>query len=124
MSDEAKHFTVTDRRHFTADGAPRQEDAPAAPERLTAAAAPDGPALPGDLVPLFLSLASQAGLLLHPEDAAERPDLRGAQAVISLLELLQDQTQGRRTPDEEAVLAEVLFNLRMAYLRTQPGGAA
>jgi hypothetical protein len=120
MSDEAKHFTVTDRRHFTADGAPRQEDAPVEPERP---AAPDAAPLPGDLVPLFLSLASQAGVLLNPEGGAERPDLRGAQAVISLLELLQDRTQGRRTADEEAVLSEILFNLRMAYLGSQRGAA-
>ena len=121
MSDEAKHFTVTDRRHFTADGAPRGEEGRAEPEPVAAEGTPPPPA---DLIPLFLSLASQASLVLHPQEAGERPDLAAAQAVIALLEVLQDRTQGRRTSAEEAVLADVLFNLRMAYVAVQRGGAA
>jgi hypothetical protein len=85
MSDEKKSFTVTDRRHFTAEGEVRdgEPDAvPAPPDAPSAAQTPDGapePRAGDDFAPpaarrgraerfdfsaLLLSLGTQAGLLL------------------------------------------------------------
>lgn len=72
-----------------------------------------------DFAGLILSLGAQASLLLGlaegPEDDPP-PDLEGAQAIISLLEVLREKTEGRRTEDEERVLEGILYELRMAYV--------
>jgi hypothetical protein len=135
MSDAKKPFTVNDRRHFTAEGEAREDDssreeagtrsAPAA----TADPVPPGPAAldpdtageagprPGlDFAGLILSLGAQASLLLGMAEGAPSPDLPGAQAIISLLEVLREKTEGRRTEDEERVLEGILYELRMAYV--------
>ena len=134
MSDDKKPFTVNDRRHFTAEGETRAEDSsreepkarttsagiepvPAAPDPDTARDADRRPAL--DFAGLILSLGAQASLLLglaEGHEDAPPPDLEGAQAIISLLEVLRDKTDGRRTEDEERVLEGILYELRMAYV--------
>ena len=69
------------------------------------------------------SLGAQAGLLLGGEEGAP-PDLNGAKWLISILEMLRDKTEGRRTQEETDSLEAILFELRMAYIeRTRAGGA-
>lgn len=147
-SDE-KPFIVTDRRHFTPEGEARGEAAEpavpeAAPRASTAAAAsnagqatpgeadaagararrPAGPA-PVDFASFVFSLGAQAGALLSgpTEEGVEPEDARAhAQQIISILEMLQDKTQGRRTPDEDRLLEELLFQLRMAFVQKKRGG--
>ncbi len=138
MSDDKKPFTVNDRRHFTAEGETRDEDSsreepkarttpagirdpvgpvPAAPDPDTARDADRRPAL--DFAGLILSLGAQASLLLGLAEGIEDappPDLEGAQAIIALLEVLREKTDGRRTEDEERVLEGILYELRMAYV--------
>jgi Domain of unknown function (DUF1844) len=154
MTDEKKSFTVKDRRHFTADGEAREHDLessspeekprnqaektaearsapPPRPQPAAGESFPSGPEparRPGlDFAGLLLSLATQASLLLGMGDEEEpgaAPDFQGAQAIISLLEVLRDKTEGRRTPDEERILEGVLYELRMAYVAgTRAGGA-
>ena len=43
-------------------------------------------------------------------------DLPGARGIIGLLEILERKTEGRRTPEEDQILAGLLYELRMAYL--------
>ncbi len=149
MSDDKKPFTVTDRRHFTPDGAPREEAAPAPPSappqqtpasppesaRRETAAQPAPPAAetprapePGtDFTSFILSLAAQAGALLAGPEEGALPtveDLRGVRALIAILEMLKDKTHGRRTPDEERVLEGVLYELRLGYLERGGGATA
>jgi hypothetical protein len=42
--------------------------------------------------------------------------LEDARALISILEMLKDKTEGRRTPDEDRILDGVLYELRLGYL--------
>jgi hypothetical protein len=67
-----------------------------------------------------MSLAAQAGFLLSgqggPEGAPPREALQDARALISILEMLKDKTEGRRTPDEDRMLDGVLYELRLGYL--------
>lgn len=136
MSDDKKPFTVNDRRHFTADGETRDEDSsreertvgaatpPEPVEPRSAAADPDAARHAGarpdlDFAGLILSLGAQASLLLglaEEHEDAPPPDLEGAQAIISLLEVLREKTEGRRTEDEERVIEGILYELRMAYV--------
>ena len=122
MSQSEKSFTVSDRRHFTPEGRPRDDDpgaeeqaAPEAPE----AQAPAGEE-PVDFSHFILGLAAEAGRLMAGEGAAKggqpAETLAAARQIVAILEMLKDKTEGRRTADEDALLAELLFQLRMAYV--------
>jgi hypothetical protein len=145
MSEDKKSFTVKDRRHFTADGEARgddQDEAPSPPEVPSApgaepsppaprvpsppeAAPPPPPAAPSaqgvDFGAFIVSLGAQCGFLLSPEEGG--PHLDEARQLISILEMLHDKTEGRRTPREDQVLSQVLYELRMAYVARSPKGA-
>ena len=135
MSQTEKPFTVSDRRHFTPEGRPRDdaEDAAPGPKRPTPPASPEASpprrrGRPADFSQFLLTLAAQAGMLLCGEGLPEGTDpgeaLEGARSVISILEMLKEKTEGRRTSAEETLLDELLFQLRMAYVeKTRAGGA-
>ena len=153
MSDDKKSFTVSDRRHFTAEGVAR-EDAPVeappeprpepkAAERSAVAAEPppaadpapadegdelDLPPFPADLLGLIGSLATQASVLLAGDPGSSRPpspgELEAVRSIIALIDVLHEKTQGNRTPQEERVLDAVRYELKMAYgARARAGGA-
>jgi hypothetical protein len=124
MTEEKKPFTVTDRRLFTSEGERRDSSESVEAEHGPGtASAPPPPrrAAPGASVPamdfttFLLNLAAQASLLLG--QGGQPPDLEGAREMISILEMLRDKTEGRRTPDEDQVLDGVLYELRMGYLK-------
>ena len=145
MTEEKKPFTVSDRRHFTPEGEARAvgEKAPEAPRPAPEASPPRQPEparpaaeqpedeqgggpYPVDFTGLLISLGTQAALLLAggPPGEGPEPDPEGARAFITLLEVLQEKTEGRRTPEENQVLESLLFQLRMEYVsRTQVKGA-
>ena len=135
MSQSEKSFTVSDRRHFTPEGRPRDDaEKPEAAERPAegAKAAESRPGTgadgPADFSHFLLGLAAQAGQLMAgqdlPEGTTPEQALSGARSVIAILEMLKDKTEGRRTAEEDAIVAELLFELRMAYVeRTRAGKA-
>jgi hypothetical protein len=118
MSQSDKSFTVSD------EGRPREEpaalgDVAAAPD--SAAASRPGPDdAPADFSHFLLGLAAEAGRLMAgeglPEDASTDDVLRGARSIIAILEMLKDKSEGRRTAAEDALVAQLLFELRMAYV--------
>jgi hypothetical protein len=66
---------------------------------------------------------AMANLGQAPDPVTGRPrvDLEQARFAIDLLAMLQEKTRGNRTPDESAVLEEMLTTLRMGYVRlSQP----
>ncbi len=120
MSDEHKGFTVKDRRMFTPEGEPRADAV--AVEKDASAPAPaqrpagTGPSLGGDEVAFasfLMSLAAQAGALL---EAGSAEGLDGARQIVSILEMLKQKTEGRRSPDEDRVIEGLLYELRLAYV--------
>ena len=134
MSQTEKPFTVSDRRHFTPEGCPRDDaaEAPApeapGPKTRTAAGPPPTPGGPADFSQFVVGLAAQAGTLLSGEklpDGVEAGEaLEGARALIAILEMLKEKTAGRLSGPEEALLDELLFQLRMGYVgKTRAGGA-
>jgi hypothetical protein len=153
MTEEKKPFTVSDRRHFTPEGEARTADAEVlAPPTPTGPPEPSpeparssvaeptrssralGDEPPGgherprlDFTGLLISLGTQAAMLLGGGDPAEGgppPDPEGARAFIDLLEVLKEKTQGRRTPEEDQVLEDLLYQLRMEFVaRSQVKGA-
>jgi hypothetical protein len=122
MSETDKPFTVSDRRHFTPEGRPRDRAEGATPPEAPPAEAspPPAPGGPADFSQFVLGLAAQASTLLSgqglPEGVDPRDALEGARSVIAILEMLKEKTSGRLSGPEEALLDELLFQLRLGYV--------
>jgi hypothetical protein len=130
MSEQSKGFTVNDRRHFTADGSPRKvsEEKPTAdPGSDAEAVASSPPPAHVDFGSFLLSLAGQASALLGLDGEGEKQqdlDLEGARHIISVLEMLKEKTEGRRTPEEDRLLEGLLYELRIAWVSRSRAGVA
>jgi hypothetical protein len=77
--------------------------------------------LPGiDFVTLVLSLSHSVLVYLgdapNPSGASDPPDLQLARQNLDLLALLSDKTKGNLTGEEERVLEQTLYDLRMRYV--------
>jgi len=78
------------------------------------------PVVPIDFTTFILSLSSSAaihlGLAPHPEHADCCRNLPMAKQTIDILVLMQEKTKGNLTGEEERMLADLLYNLRMSYV--------
>lgn len=78
-----------------------------------------------DLTSLLVMLYgdAMANLGQAPDPGTGRPhvDLDQARFAIDLLAMLQEKTRSNRTPDESAVLEEMLTALRMGFVRLSQG---
>ena len=146
---EDKGFKVIDRRGREAEPSPppapppgetpgsaaAEGDPPSPPsmgDHESAATEGKGPSALG--VPRFLDLVQSLqmgamvglGLLQGPDGKRPPVDLPAAKDAIDLLGILQEKTKGNLTKEEEEVLREGLYHLRMGYvalLSAPPGGA-
>jgi Domain of unknown function (DUF1844) len=105
-----------------AAGEASEATSPASAGHVSSGTGPSGPAegAPADFGQFLLSLATQASLLLAGQGLPEGTDpaqaLEGARSIISILEMLREKTEGRRTARESELLEGLLFELRMAYV--------
>jgi Domain of unknown function (DUF1844) len=72
----------------------------------------------------ILSLASTAavhfGDLGDPKTGEKsEPDLEAAGRIIELLEMLQQKTKGNLIPEEERLIDDLLYELRLRYVQAQ-----
>ena len=92
-------------------------------EAASGKASVEDPNIPIDFSTFILSLSSSAayhlGLAPHPEgaDAGDAKNLPMAKQTIDILSILQEKTKGNLTGEEERLIGEVLYNLRMAFVR-------
>ncbi len=81
----------------------------------------EDPNVPIDFSTFILSLSSSAavhlGLVPHPESGKPSRNLPMAKQTIDILSILQNKTGGNLTGEEERLLGEILYNLRMAFVR-------
>jgi hypothetical protein len=66
---------------------------------------------------LYSEALMHLGQVPDPMTGQPHQDLEQAQFTIDLLGMLREKTEGNRTPQESAVLEEILANLRMAFVR-------
>lgn len=98
----------------------RGTDADSDPEDAAFRAADNGDIPPVDFNLFVLSLNTSA--LQHLGDAPDgegqmHPDLPMARHTIDLLAMLEEKTRGNLSGDEERLLHQVLFDLRLRYTR-------
>jgi hypothetical protein len=149
MSDERedKGFKVVDKRSMSdeereagrtpAPPAPPQETADAGESRAGGAgSAQEGPALAGrphgrevappgflDLVhSLQFSAMLHLGMVQGPDGRRSPVDLPAAQDAIDMMGVLKEKTKGNLTEEEDGMLTEGLYVLRMGYLAAMEAG--
>jgi uncharacterized protein DUF1844 len=64
---------------------------------------------------LYVTAMLQLGIM-HREGENPQPDIIGARQTIDTLGVLKDKTKGNLTTQEETLLQNALFELRMAFL--------
>lgn len=118
--DEKKGYTFVDKRGLDKEEAP----APREPQKAdTQARQPKGQGGPGpgiDLTTLIMSFASAAmismGRVPDPATGELQKNLVIAQQNIDIIHLLQEKTRGNLTADEERLMEQILYELRMNYV--------
>ena len=138
MSEEKKDFVVKDRRIFSQDSSSAETKAPEKPapsaskpeeETQTQKAAPvDEPQEPLQLpeinFPTFI-VSLNASALLHlgaiedPTTGKIEKNLPMAKQTIDILSMLQQKTAGNLTKEEENLLKNLLYELRIMYVKAK-----
>lgn len=136
MSEETKDFTVKDRRIF-ADSA---EEDPKTGESETSGQAESSPDEQGSakssehkkqaeelrmpeinfstfVFSLNSSALVQLGMIPDPATGEESKNPVLAKQTIDILNMLQEKTRGNLTREEENLLNNLLYGLRMAYVK-------
>ena len=126
--DEKDKFTVRDKQ----PGAPVTGETPQASKPSSQGQTQPGPEAqeqqqdPGpahdlDFSTFVISLASSTqvnlGAMAHPETNQTVQNFPAAKQMIDILTMLQTKTKGNLTEAEAALLEQVLFSLRMHYVR-------
>ncbi len=125
--EEDKEFTVRDRRSTDRK---LEEEHPDTDHASSAAGETEHQQEAGtlpeiDFAAFVLSLATSAqinlGSVPHPDKRQSSQNLPAAKQMIDILSMLQDKTRGNLSKEEETLLEQVLFNLRMHYVRVAEG---
>jgi hypothetical protein len=118
--DREEGFVVRDRRGGTgsdkpAAPAPVEEPRQASPSRQA-----QGSGMPVTFSSFVISLGSSSLMLmgeqLDPQQPAMPVNLPQAKEIIDLLSVLEEKTKGNLTPEEQTVLRDMLYALRMKYV--------
>jgi len=138
MSEEEKGFVIKDRRHFTQEGEvteqkeeaaqtardsgrPQPEPEPEAGGAGQGAESGDTPPLPELNFSTFVfSLSTSAllhlGELPDPNTKQTCQNLPLAKQTIDLLAMLKEKTEGNLDEEEDKLLTNLLYELRMKYV--------
>jgi hypothetical protein len=124
MADEEQGFVIRDRRgssggesapSTTSTAKETPSSAAASTEQSRAAAAS-----PVTFSSFVISLGSSSLMLmgeqLDPQQAPMPVNLPQAKEIIDLLSVLEDKTKGNLTSNEQTVLRDMLYALRMKYV--------
>ncbi len=115
MEDQEQGFVVRDRRASGgADAAPPPASAsPAEPSH-------EDHLLPVNFSSFVISLGSSSLMLmgerLDPQQQSIPVNLPQAKEIIDLLSVLEEKTKGNLTSEEQTVLRDMLYALRMKYV--------
>ncbi len=134
MDEEEKEFQIRDRRAYLKDTDQEKSHPKSAPtpNAETDAASPHpekqfDPAaeasLPVGFSSFILSLATSAlihlGQEANPATGERSVELPSARQVIDLIALLEEKTKGNLTPEEENLLRQILFTLRLKFVEVE-----
>ena len=124
MADEEQGFVIRDRRGSAGSEAAPTTASPVKEAASSADAVSDAsrttPIPPVTFSSFVISLGSSSLMLmgeqLDPQQAPMPVNLPQAKEIIDLLSVLEDKTKGNLTSDEQTVLRDMLYALRMKYV--------
>ena len=135
MSEETKDFVIKDRRSFGEDGE-RKEDSEKKEDQAESAEAQQKPQqeeplseaeeatsqLPEINFQTFVfslnaSALVQLGVMDDPATGKKEKNLPVAKQTIDILSMLQEKTAGNLNEDEENLLKNILYDLRIRYVK-------
>jgi len=106
-SPSEEGFRVTDRRRRDTIEAPKPSEMP-------------HPSAERSLVALFMMLGTEALIALgdapDPVTGQQQRELPHASAIIDLLTLLRDKTEGHRSAEETRTLDHLVYDLQLRYV--------
>jgi hypothetical protein len=116
--EQGKEFTVTDKRSSSRTGGEehREEDRKPSEKKLFSASLPEI-----DFSTFLFSISSTA--LLHfgdipdPMTDKREKNLPMVKQTIDIIEILKEKTKGNLTPEEGNLIDNILYDLRMRYIR-------
>jgi hypothetical protein len=129
--NEEKGFVFKDRRKIFSESEqqaeqprPTPQEGPAKPEEEPRSSQEYSSPLPEvNFSTLIVSLSTEVlfhlGELPHPVSGEKKKDLPLAKHAIDTLALLQEKTKGNLTEEEQKLLEGMLYDLRMAFIRTK-----
>ena len=139
MTEEKKDFVVKDRRIFSQEADEKKEDDEKRGEKAAASAAEEPteqvsqeqtaaekreeePQLPEINFPTFVaSLNASAlvhlGVIDDPAAGKKSKNLPMAKQTIDILSMLEEKTAGNLAKEEENMLKNVLYDLRIMYVK-------
>ena len=79
------------------------------------------PTLSSLVVSLSAAALTYLGKAVAPGVDKPEPSLPLARHSISTIEMLQAKTAGNRTPDEDKLLEEMLYQLRLTFIKAKEG---
>jgi hypothetical protein len=125
MAEQEQGFVVRDRR---GSGGADESPAPGSSSKPQTASVPPSQAAPSHGAPplpvtfssFVISLGSSSLMLmgeqLDPQQTPMPVNLPQAKEIIDLLSVLEDKTKGNLTAEEQTVLRDMLYALRMKYV--------
>jgi hypothetical protein len=127
--NEEKGFVFKDRRKMfsESDQEPKVDEKPPAEEKVQEKAeqkeSPPHPPLPEvNFSTFIISLSTEVlfhlGEFPHPTSGERQKDLPMAKHAIDTLAMLKEKTRGNLSDEEQKLLEGMLYDLRMAFIRT------
>lgn len=128
MAEQEEGFVVRDRRGGSSDTAAKASGPSESPKPVVSSepdAAHQAPAFPVTFSSFVISLGSSSLMLmgekLDPQQQAGPVNLPQAKEIIDLLSVLEEKTKGNLTSEEQTVLRDMLYALRMKYVSLSSG---
>jgi Domain of unknown function (DUF1844) len=124
MREEEQGFVIRDRRTSGGAETASPPSSTVAGSKPAAAPSPEpshaAPMPPVTFSSFVISLGSSSLMLmgeqLDPQQTPIPVNLPQAKEIIDLLSVLEDKTKGNLTPEEQTVLRDMLYALRMKYV--------
>lgn len=128
MGDEEQGFVIRDKRgrgeEKPAASAPEAQapspSEPEAPLRSQASSSSENAASPLSFSSFIFSLGTSSLMLmgeqLDPSQPKTQVNLPQAKEIIDILSILEEKTRGNLTSEEEGVMKELLYALRIKYV--------
>jgi len=130
MAEEEKGFTIVDKRKFTSEGELKPEaevhkeekkaEDKAEGERDKTKTSEEVPLPEINLSSFVLSLSSSAllhfGQIPDPITKKKERNLPLAKQTIDILGILKEKTKGNLSKDEEQLISNLLYDLRVRYV--------